>query len=167
MRLAAAVLSVILCSVAGHMRAHKSEMRQAAVDEFLNDIRQISMQIEFTSDPICIIIDKISKNSKLRPMWQSFINCLNSGMTCTLAWHDVSESHDLMSVLQDEEKDGLDNFFSTLGQTDKSTEKKNAEYVYKLLGNISERRKTAVQNEKKMYKSIGILAGIGVAIMII
>ena len=142
MRIGAAILALALCTFIGYMKADKVKERMRTIDSFLRDIRQISMQIEFTSDPISIIIDKISKDSELAELWQEFLRHLNDGMSCSMAWTAASKSReDLIAVLANEERIGLDEFFSTLGRLDKASEKKNAEHIYKLLEDISSRLK--------------------------
>lgn len=168
MKITAAALAVLLCTAIGYMKAEHIEDRLKMVNSFLNDIRHISMQIEFTSDPICIILDKICVNSELSGVWKELLRHINEGMSCCEAWKSVSQGEEsLLSVLEAEEKAGLDNFFLTLGRSDKLTEKKNAEYTYTLLEDISARLKKNALSNKKVYKSVGVLIGIAIAILII
>lgn len=168
MRLLAAALAAALCAFIGFMRAGRAQDRLKLINSFLSDIRKLSMQIEFTSDPICIIMDKISASSELSAIWNDILYCMNDGMTCKDAWDAATKNQDeLLAALEREELTSLSDFFSTLGKTDKNTEKKNAEYAYKLLEDISARLNKKTEDSVKLCKSVGLLTGIGFAILII
>lgn len=168
MKILVAVAVILLFSLAGFAKAADYEERNKVIKALLNDIRKISMQIEFTSDPVVIILDKISTESELKEIWQEQIRNINNSMSCYEAWQNVVCNNDkIQYLLQGEEKKGLDSFFRTLGTGDKVSEKKNAEHIYELLDEISTRLNQETNNKKKLCKSLGTLIGIAIAILII
>ena len=168
MKLISAGLIMLLCSVFGYMRSMRLGERLSLIDSFLGDIRKISMQIEFTSEPIGMVLEKIKSTSKLKTVWENMQRDITAGKSCEEAWGGLINSEfDELNCLQAEEKEKLGEFFACLGKADKKSERENARYAYETLDEISKRLKTETGNRQKLYKSLGALIGIGAAILII
>lgn len=168
MRLIAAALTVILCSIIGFLRSCRIEERLSLINYLLSDIRKLSIQLEFTSDPIVIIMDKIKASSKVREIWDGMMFYINEGMGCKDAWQKVACERDgVLCALEEEERAELQAFFDALGTSDIDSEKKNAAHTYKLLEDIKTRLEKDTEKKKSIYRRLGPLVGIAFAILII
>ena len=115
----------------------KESDRLKTVDGFLNDIKKIALQIEFTGEPLEIIIDKIKETSALPKVWECMQTGIASGSSVKKAWEDVKCP--CLDRLGKEEKKTLDDFFCGLGMGNCESEKKNAGLVYGVLEDIRTR----------------------------
>lgn len=168
MHLIAASLAALLCTAVGFMKAKSAEDGKTFVRSFLSDVRALSAQMEFTSEPLCTCIGRINKNPDTAEFWEIFRDGLQSGKTCGDAWNTAYESaSSAFSVFDADELFEISAFFPSLGKRDKQGEKQKSQLLCAMLEKAQSRTEESAKKTARLWKSLGALAGIGIAILII
>ena len=168
MHILSASLAVVLCTAAGLLKAKNAESGRTNVRSFLSDIRSLSAQMDFTSETIEVCIGKIRKSSAAESFWSDMQKSLSAGKTCEEAWDEAyARSKELFSAYDEDETAELYAFFSSLGRSDRETEKQKSALLCAMLEKAQTRTEDEAKRSARLWRSLGALIGVGLAIIII
>ena len=167
MNVAAAGLCMAICTFAGYMRSYRMEERRRVIYALLSDCMMLTERIDYTAEPIAHILKNTRLSHETKLFWDTFINEIESGRECSFAWERAYSSAALDGVLTDDEAGELGSFFTMLGRADRAGERKNAVHICEALKAACDRTDKDARTHIKLCRSLGALAGLGLAILII
>ena len=168
MHIISAALCSFLCTSVGYIKAKSYAMQRQAIKALKDDMRAVTVQINLTSQPLFSILERIKENSELSPLWSDMQYRLTNGDTCRESFvYALEKNEAICKLLQKQEKEDISVYFSTLGKADRQTERKAAEYVCDKLEIAYERIEAKTKKDEKLFKSIGALLGLGLAIVLL
>jgi len=165
------ILSLFIgCALAGDRASGRLKKRKLLLEAFLRDIRRISMLIKYTVQPLPVICDRLS-DSELFVFWQQFKEQIRLGSSSEIAWnHAMQTSYDALSslmLLKQEERSVMADFSKELGRTDTEAQLNNINMCLQLLEEIQISVQQEYQKKGRLFRSMGVLVGIAVTILVI
>jgi len=165
------VLGLFVCCVLmGNRASGRLRDRKSVLEAFLRDIQRISLLIDYTVMPLQNIVEKFS-DSELSPFWIAFGKELLVVHNAEQAWNnamgEVLKEQSLLSFLMKEELVVLSDFAKVLGKTDKHTQLLNISLLQKRLEVILADAQQQYQRKGRLYRSMGILCGAAISLLVI
>jgi len=164
-----ALLLFGICCFVGFAKAKSLKRRLDVVEGFLLDIKQLSILMQYKRTPIASLVKEL-EGSALRPFWKAFLDRLTRGGPIADAWKaaldHMRESNSDFFYLADEEARVLGDFGDSLGTSDFTAQKANIEMALARLTAQAETLKREVSQKGKIYRSLGMLGGLAVAIVV-
>ena len=160
------LLGIILFSSSyiGIIKAKTFENRVKELNKFQNALLMFKSKIEFTYEPIKNIFEEISKI-----IYQNeeniFLNSINISGSITLAWNKAVEN--IKSDFKDEDKEIIKMFGKLLGKIDLIGQVNEIDLTMKLIEKQIEKAETEKNQNTKLYKTMGIVLGMGICIIVI
>lgn len=157
-------LICLICFFMGNLKAKSYENRVIELTKFQNSLLMLKNKIEFTYEPINIIFNDISKiiyeNNK-----NIFSETLNNDNEIYIAW---SESLELINNnFNAEDKEIVNMFGKLLGKTDIKGQISQIELTQKLIERQIEKAEDDKNKNSKLYKTMGIVCGMTICIILI
>lgn len=169
MRLVAGLLLLVACSLFGNSKAAGLKARLDTLRALRQDIGQIGMQMEYSGRTLEEILLS-TKNLRLYSFWQAFAQQLSQNGPLA-AWENAlaeMRGADIgFAALRKEELCILEGFIATLGVSDLQSQRKGFELVDASLGQTVEDLAADYAKKGKLFRSLGVIAGIALAIMIV
>lgn len=155
---------VFSSSYIGILKARTFENRVKELNKFQNALLMFKTKIEFTYEPIKNIFEEISK-----VVYQNeenvFLNSINIERNITIAWNEAIKN--LKSDFKDEDKEIIKMFGKLLGKTDITGQVNEIELTMKLIEKQIEKAELEKNQNTKLYKTMGIVLGMGICIILI
>lgn len=157
------ILVLLICTYLGIQKAKVYEKRYKELQYFQSALNMFKSKLEFTYEPINNIFSDISKiiyngSSNI------FLNTIENKENLNLAWMNSVENN---NQFNDEDKDIIKTFGKLLGKTDIKGQVSEIE----LMQNLIEKQISNAELEKnknvKLYKTMGIISGLGICIILI
>lgn len=160
------ILIISICSYIGFYKSKRFGKRVKNLKDFKNALNIFKSKIEFTYEPICEVFEEISKTvyQNNNNIFKDFcVNILKEGVQDS--WSDAVFESKL--EFKNDDKEILNMLGKMLGKTDKDGQISEIELVSKFLDKqILEAEEQKSKNEK-MYKSLGVICGLALAIILI
>ncbi len=160
------ILIVVVSSYIGISKSKKFSKRVLELKNLKNSLNIFKTKIEFTYEPIREIFLEISKivYDDKENIFKIF--CDNKNVeNITVSWNESVQS--LNSNLSFEDKEIISMLGKMLGKTDKSGQISEIELVSNFLDKqINDAEEMKTKNEK-LYKTLGVLGGLTIAIILI
>lgn len=156
----------LLSSLIGFLMSKKYSNRVNELKEFKNALNIFKTKIRYTYEPIPEIFSEISTtvNSTISNVFKTASNKMNL-LSAGEAW-EVALKLDTLNI-NDEDKNVLKNLGKLLGKTDLSGQLNQIELTSDFLEEqIQKAEKERIKSEK-MYKTLGMIMGIAIVIILI
>ena len=164
-------LAVILgCGGIGFYYSLKDGMRVGELQELKKALLILASEIEYMRSPLNIACANIAKRTTLATskLFESFANYLdtNNGETAYQAWCQAIASIKNTTLLTQEDLQVVDSFGKTLGYLDKHMQQNAISHAI----NYMDEKTTALQlqshKNKRMYRSLGVICGMLITIVL-
>lgn len=157
------ILVLLICTYLGIQKAKMYEKRYKELQYFQNALNMFKSKLEFTYEPINNIFLEISKII-YNDSSNIFFKTIENKENLNFAWINSVENN---KQFNDEDKDIIKTFGKLLGKTDI----KGQVSEIKLMQNLIEKQIANAELEKnknvKLYKTMGIISGLGICIILI
>lgn len=158
-------LILVICTEIGILKAKTYDNRVIALKKLKNALEMLKSKIEFTYEPIKDIFEEISKiiySDKVN-VFSSTVELLNE--------NGVNESW-CMAVENDsnfdlEDKSTIKMFGKLLGKTDKEGQINEINLTSKLVDNLIEKAENEKSKNYKLFRTLGVVIGIGTCIILV
>lgn len=159
------ILIIIVCSYIGMYKASSFNKRLVALRNFKSGLVMFKTKIEFTYEPLSVIFKEISKVIYLdsKNVFKTFCEKIEKTNDATLAWQD---SVDLTDFL-DGDKEIIKLFGNLLGKTDKNGQISEVEVILEFIEKQIEEAIVEKNKNEKMYKTLGVVCGITIALILV
>ncbi len=152
------------CSYIGILKAKTFENRVKELNKFQNALLMFKSKIEFTYEPIKNIFEEISKIIYKNDE-NIFLNSINIDGNITMAWNKAIEN--LKNDFNDEDKEMIKMFGKLLGKVDLVGQVNEIDLTMKLIEKQIEKAEAERNQNTKLYKTMGIVLGMGICIILI
>lgn len=154
------------CSLIGILISKKYVNRVNELREFKNALNMFKTKIRYTYEPIPDIFVEISKstNSNISAVFKKAAEKMD---VCTAgeAWDLALKLEDLN--IDEEDKETLKNLSKMLGKTDLEGQLNQIEMTIDFLDKQIKKAEIQKDKSEKMYRTLGVITGIGIVIMVI
>jgi len=162
------LLIAIFClsTAIGMLISKMYENRVIELKEFKNILNIIKTKIKFTYEPLAEIFKQISKDNSTKV--EKIFNNMASQMELVqvkTAWENSIQEADIS--IKQEDKDILKKLGKLLGQTDVEGQVSEIEVTETFLDMQIERAEEERKKNQKLYKTLGIIAGLVFVIILI
>ncbi|MBQ7410330.1 MAG: stage III sporulation protein AB [Clostridia bacterium] len=158
------IFIIIICSYIGIIKAKKFETRLIELKKFQNALTMFKTKIEFTYEPIKNIFEEISKIIYLEEK-NIFKLVIESEDEINQAWKiSVDEFHE---VFNKEDIDVIKMFGKLLGKTDIEGQVSEILLTQNLIEKQIEKAEYEKSKNSKLYKSMGVICGLGICIILV
>jgi len=165
-----AVALVAGCAAIGFYFAAKEGFRARELQEFKKALMILSSEIEHMRAPLPTACANIAKRTD-KPVSGLFSNFskqleANEGETAYRLWMQALESQKPHSHLAEEDLNILDGFGKTLGYLDKQMQQSAIAYAVEYIDDKTAGLLTQADKNKRMYRSLGVIGGLLLAIVL-
>ena len=165
-----AMLSVFAgCAFAGIRASSNLRLRKDTMRALLDALTRLSMWMEYTAQPLKSLAKK-AKTEETAVFFDAFIKALRTEADVLSAWKTAMEQarrEDAgFCALHEEELAILEEYAQSLGGSDRETQGKNAALAQQRLGAVLKEAENIYKSKGRIYRSIGVLSGIAVAILL-
>lgn len=160
------LLTFFSCTCAGSLAADRLQKRKKLLDCLCNEIRTLSGQIVFLKKPLAqLLTDQES------PLGMLFQKIKQGQGTPDEIWksaytHTAAEIPELR-LLKDAECAALETFLLSLGRTDASSQRDNADFALSVLVEAAMRAGEESSRSGRIYRAIGVLCGAAFAVFLL
>ncbi len=155
---------LLICSYLGSYKAKCFEKRVYELNKFQNALIMFKSKIEFTYEPLKIIFEDISKiiyeNSQ-----NIFLNALRNEKNITLSWNEAINN--TKSDFNEEDKEIIKMLGKMLGKTDIKGQVNEIDLCISLIKRQLKKAESEKEKNYKLYKTMGIVLGLGICIVLI
>lgn len=155
---------ILICAYLGFEKARTYEIRSIELQKIKNGFSFFKSKVEFTYEPIKDILDEISKTVYLGE--ENIFGNTNK----YLKDYDVSKAWrkavDEEKKINNEDKEVLKQFGKLLGKTDKNGQISEINLSLNFTQSQIEKAEYAKIKNTKLYKSLGVISGLGIAIIL-
>lgn len=170
-KLMGAVLVIFSCSVLGFQKVLQKRTTLAAMEELQELLLSIEQRISFNLEPLPELFLHLAaqRNVEETSFLFRLVSALREGEGSALgeAWHRALESFSQETGLSIEVKSLMQSLGQDLGTMDYETEGTRLCRGAKILGDCIKKEKKALAQSEKTFKSLGVLSGICIVIVLI
>lgn len=153
----------LVCFYIGMYKAKMCQERVVELQNFLNSIIMFKNKVEFTYEPINYIFSDIS-NVIYENRYNIFKEVKNNNNDINISW--IKEAEKIKNI-NNEDKEIIKMFGKLLGKTDIKGQIGQIELTSKLIEKQIEKAEIEKNKNLKVYKSMGIISGIGICIILV
>ncbi len=161
------ILAIIgICSYLGMIKAKTFDNRVMALKQIQNALAMFKSKIEFTYEPIKDIFEEISCviYQDKKNIFQETVKEMAT-QNVSQAWYmAIDDSNHNLSL---EDKETMKMLGKLLGKTDKQGQISEIQLTSVLLANQIEKAEQEKDKNTKLYKTLGTVLGLGIAIILI
>ena len=159
-------LIIAISSLIGRILSQKYVNRLEELEELKNALNIFKSKIKFTYDPISEIFEEISKNTS-KNISNIFLNAKKNmnGKIASIAWENAVDETDCN--LNNEDKKTIKTLSKLLGQTDIEGQVSQIEITQNFLEKQIKVAKEEKEKNEKLYKKLGTIIGLAIAIVLI
>lgn len=160
------ILIFISCTYLGILISKKYTNRVKELKEFKNALNIIETKIKFTYEPLGEIFKEISSSFSTN-ISNIFINTCDNmkNYNVSKAWELAIENGNTYMIKED--KEVLKSLGKLLGKTDVDGQISQIEQTSEFLNNQIEKAEAERVKNEKLYKTLGIVSGAGLVILLI
>ena len=154
-------------SFIGILLSKRYANRVKELREFKNALNMFKTKMRFTYEPIPEIFKEISKgvNSNIGSVFNIASNNMKL-LTAGRAWELAIESTSMLNI-NDEDKKALQNLSKLLGRTDVQGQLSQIEITESILDEQISKAEIEKRKNEKMYRSLGVIIGLAIVIILI
>ena len=156
---------LLICTQIGILKAKTYDNRVIRLKQFKNALEMMRSKIEFTYEPIKDIFEEISKviYSQKDNVFKNTINFMIE-KNVNDSWVFAVENE---NSFNDEDKSTIKMFGKLLGKTDKEGQINEINLTSKLVDGLIEKAENEKTKNYKLFKTLGVVIGIGVCIVLV
>ena len=170
LRIIGALAVVSGCAGLGMYYAARENFRTSELSEFKKALLILSSEIEHMRSPLAIACANISKRTSAATgqLFENFSHSLSAGEgeTAYQLWMSAADTVREQSFLAAEDWDVIEGFGKTLGYLDKNMQKNAIEYTVGYINDKTAELQQQGDKNKRMYRSLGIIAGLLVTVVL-
>ena len=155
---------VLICSYIGMIKAKTFEKRVVELNKFLNALVMFKSKIEFTYEPIKNIFEEISKIIYKNDE-NIFLLSIQNDKEINSSWCEAIDK--INNNLNIEDKEIIKMFGKLLGKTDIKGQVNEITLTQNLVEKQVEKAEFEKNKNVKLYKTMGIVLGMGICIILI
>ena len=153
-----------ICSYIGILKSRSYENRVKELNKFQNSLIMFKSKIEFTYEPLKNIFEEISKVIYLDKE-NIFKQVLKNSDNIYNSWCESVENNS--NELLQEDKDIIKMMGKLLGKTDIKGQVNEIELTKKLIDKQIEKLEIEKNKNVKLYKTMGVIIGLGICIILV
>lgn len=156
----------LTCSIIGVLKSRKYVYRVNELREFKNALNMFKAKINFTYEPIPEIFEQISESST--PSIGGVFKKASYNMnfkSAGEAWNTAVET-DILNI-NAEDRNILKNLGRLLGKTDLKGQVNQIDLTSSFLDNQIRKAELEREKNEKMYRTLGMILGLGIVIILI
>lgn len=159
------------CALLGAKAAEGLRLRQLTLHALLHSFQLLSMRMEYAREPLASLI-AYSTTADTAVFWERLRHYLKQGEKGVPAAWERAMAHARrtdpgFAALQAEELQAMEEYAAKLGACDYAAQARNAALLQKRLQAILLQAEQAYAGKGRMYKSMGMLSGIALAIVLL
>ena len=168
-KLTGCVLIFTSCCLLGMMKASSYRERSRELESILELVKLMELEISYRKEPLA---KTFQKAASLKPCWfsgvlQSSGEALTRQRSLHEAWREAMAANKKESPLQQQDMEILQDLALGLGKSDTAGQARILEPAMARLRQQLNSAKEQEQKQGRMYRGLGIAAGIVIAIMIL
>lgn len=160
------LLIITVCTYMGFSKSKEFSKRVTSLKNIKNSLNIFKAKIEFTYEPIKDIFEEISKivYKSEENIFQNFCDNLEN-RDITIVWNEAIQNTAI--GLNQDDKEVLIMLGKMLGKTDKSGQISEIELVNNFLNKQIEEAEEKKAKNEKLYKTLGVVSGLAIAIILV
>ena len=170
-KIAGSMIVILSCTFLGFILSTDCRKRPQQLRELQSMLQMFENQISYLSDVISEAFDRISKvgGSEIRIFFSKTVEMLREERTLTAsqAWERAVRQNIKKTSLNQEDEEVLVAFGKILGSSDLEGQIKNIRLTLGQLKLQEEKAEESRSKNENMYRSLGILGGIAVVIVLL
>ena len=155
---------LLICIYLGNYKAKGYENRVTELNRFQNALIMFKSKIEFTFEPIKSIFEDISK-IVYENKENIFFNSIKDIKNLSKSWNN--STIEIKNGLNNEDKEIIKMFGKMLGKTDVKGQVNEIDLCISLIERQLKKAETEKEKNTKLYKTMGIILGLGICIILI
>ena len=168
--IAGAVTLIAGCAALGFYLAAQEGFRVQDLQEFKKALMILSSEIEHLRAPLPIACANIAKRTKepVSALFTQFSQLLteNEGETAYQLWMQAMGGQKSRAHLAAEDWDVLEGFGKTLGYLDKQMQQSAIAYAVEYIDEKTASLQAQSDKNKRMYRSLGVIGGLLLAVLL-
>ncbi|MCL2840165.1 MAG: stage III sporulation protein AB [Defluviitaleaceae bacterium] len=165
------VIAVMIGSIGlGFYYAAKEGFRVQDLLEFKKALLILSSEIEYMRSPLAVACSNIAKRTSLGTsfMFEHFAGTLTGGdgETAYQLWMGAMDATKKKSFLVDEDWSVVEGFGKTLGYLDKQMQQNAITYAVSYIDEKAAALQVQSDKNKRMYRSLGIIGGLLITVVL-
>lgn len=156
-----------ICSWIGFLFSRQYQYREKELKELKNAFHLLETKIRFTAIPLPEIFEEIAKTSSVTTIAELFrkASCQMQEKNAKEAWEIAVEQ--MEGNLKEEDRRMMKEFGRLLGKTDIDGQMSQIELTKSFLEEQIEKAKLDRKKNEKLYKSLGMVAGLAIVIVLV
>lgn len=169
-KLIGAVIIVLVCTVVGFQIARRYADRSRQIRMFVAALKVLETEIFYAATPLSDACDRMASRVPA-PVGTFFLHLSTKlrdgrGITAAEAWTETLAEHRKSLVLRESDYGVLHNFGQTLGVSDREDQIKHIHLAVSHLGTEETQARDDQVRYEKMWRSLGVLLGLTVVILL-
>lgn len=169
-KLLGGILIVVSTSIIGILKAKEYENRTLEIRDLICLLQMLETEICYMSNILCDALYNCGKTNMQRNVTNIFIEAAellkSLKMTSFDAWNNAINNNINKTSLNEEDTEILRNLGNSLGTSDNDGQIKNIRFVLKQLEVQLSKAEADRIKYQSMYRKLGILGGIALAVML-
>ena len=169
LRIIAMIAAFTACTLAGFSGAAKLKNRAEGIIELLEGVLRISMLMQYHAQPLSHIISQL-RQQRDSVLWKELDDALQKNQTFKDAWSEAiqlaQQQDPRFTALKQPELSAMQALSYELGRSDLITQQKHLKLAEALLQESYDTALALKNQKERIYRSLGIAAGIAGAIII-
>ncbi|WP_168198274.1 stage III sporulation protein SpoIIIAB [Crassaminicella thermophila] len=165
------IIIIVATAAIGYIFSYGYVQRLQQLKNLYLSFQLLETEIIYSSNPLPIAMERVGKKSNkyICNIFNDTYKILNSkiGYSIEEAWNKAINDNLMKTSLNNEDKEILIDFGKNLGFTDKENQIKNFQLVYLQLQKQQKIAEQLKMKNEKMCKSLGVLIGIAIVIVLI
>ncbi len=167
LRTLAVIMAVGGCTLAGLNCSCRLRRRRDALSELVAAVRRICIGVTHTNRPLAELLRGCGER-ETGAMFAALADAVESAQTPLDAWSMLYEGGEHAATgLMERDIKTLTVFFSVLGASDRSAQIENAQLTLDTLVALCAEAETAYAGKGRVYRTMGVLLGVGVGILLL
>ena len=167
---AGAILVIISCSLKGFEEADKLTTRLKNLKEIKNILLFVEREMQFSKTPLPKILENASEKSEkalIKEILSNTAKKINSEFSPAEAWQEEIKKNQSRLFLSKKEALEMAGIFQSLGESDSETQKKVIKNALEIIDDAILKCENVCRTNVKMYRSMGVLLGMFIALLFI
>lgn len=139
------------------------------LEKIIEMVDYFSAQISYSRQPVADIISALARSERYSKLHflQKCLDGLNCGLAFQAAWCSAVTYNKKSMPIEDEDISRLLALGEYIGTTDSEEQNKTLVLYQKLFTQSYERAKSESSSHSRMYTTLGVLSGLGLAVLIL